>query len=72
MHSRRTSLVPVLLLALGIVPVVASLVRLAGLMSGQATVEAARFFENPLPVTIHLLAVIPYSLLGAWLFAPAP
>lgn len=71
MHSRRTMLVPVLLLGLGIVPVVAGLARLAGLMTGQASADDTRFFEHPLPVTIHLLAVIPYSMLGALQFAPA-
>jgi hypothetical protein len=40
-------------------------------MTGQASADAARFFENPLPVTLHILAVIPYSLLGALQFAPA-
>jgi hypothetical protein len=43
----------------------------AGLMTGQAPPEDARFFENPLPVMLHILAVIPYSLLGALQFAPA-
>ncbi len=66
-----TLLVPASLLALGIVPVVAGLVRLAGLMTGQAPADDARFFANPLPVTLHILAVIPYSLLGALQFAPA-
>jgi hypothetical protein len=67
----RTHLVPATLLALGIVPVVAGLVRLAGLMTGQASADDARFFEDPLPVTLHILSVIPYSLLGALQFAPA-
>jgi hypothetical protein len=40
-------------------------------MISQASADDARFFENPLPVTIHILAVIPYSLLGALQFAPA-
>ena len=47
------------LLALAGVPVVAGLVRLAGLMAGQASADAARFFDHPLPVTLHILAVIP-------------
>jgi hypothetical protein len=67
----RTLLVPASLLTLGIVPVVAGLVRLAGLMTGQASADDARFFEHPLPVTLHILAVIPYSLLGVLQFAPA-
>jgi hypothetical protein len=73
-HTRqtvRTLLVPASLLAIGIVPVVAGVLRLAGLMSGQAHADDARFFDNPLPVTLHILAVIPYSLLGALQFAPA-
>ncbi|MEQ1757006.1 MAG: DUF2306 domain-containing protein [Vicinamibacterales bacterium] len=70
-QTLRILLVPASLLALGIVPVVAGLVRLAGLMTGQASADAARFFEDPLPVALHILAVIPYSLLGALQFAPA-
>jgi len=71
MQTLRILLVPSSLLTLGGVPVVAGLVRLAGLMTGQASADDARFFEHPLPVTIHILAVIPYSLLGALQFAPA-
>jgi hypothetical protein len=67
----RPLLVPASLLALAIVPVLAGLVRLADLMAGQAPAADARFFENPLPITLHILAVIPYSLLGALQFAPA-
>jgi len=60
----RPLLVPASLLALAIVPVLAGLLRLAGLMVGQAPAADARFFENPLPITLHILSVIPYSLLG--------
>ena len=67
----RTLLVPASLLAVGIVPVVAGLARLDGLVTGQATADDARFFDNPLPVTLHILAVIPCSLLGALQFVPA-
>ena len=69
--TRRPVLVPASLLALAIVPVVAGVVRLAGLVTGQASAADARFFEYPLPVTLHILAVIPYSVLGALQFAPA-
>lgn len=67
----RAPFVPSMLITLGIVPVVAGLMRLAGLMTGQGSVEDARFFEQPVPVTLHMLAVIPYALLGALQFAPA-
>jgi hypothetical protein len=70
-QTMRTLLVPASLLALATVPVVAGLVRLAGLMTGQASADDGRFFEHPLPVTLHILAVIPYALLGALQFAPA-
>lgn len=69
--AMRTLLLPASLLALGIVPVVAGVVRLAGLASRQVAAADVRFLENPLPVTLHLLAVIPYALLGALQFAPA-
>jgi hypothetical protein len=71
MQNLRTLLVPASLVALAIVPVAAGLARLAGLMTGRGSADAARFFEHPLPVTVHILAVIPYSLLGALQFAPA-
>jgi uncharacterized membrane protein len=70
MKTTRTLLVPALLLALGIVPVTAGAMRLAGLLAGQASASDTRFFEHPLPITLHILAVIPYSLLGALQFAP--
>lgn len=70
MQTWRSLRVPAALLALGIVPAIAGLVRLAGLMAGRASADDARFFEQPLPITIHILAVIPYALLGALQFAP--
>jgi len=71
LNRRRALVVPVLLLALGIVPVVAGVARLANLASGDATGEGARFLASPLPVTLHILTVIPYSLLGVLQFVPA-
>lgn len=70
-NSRRAIMVAALLVALSVVPVVAGIARLAALLSGEPTAETARFFAAPLPVTLHLLAVIPYSLLGALQFVPA-
>jgi len=71
--SRRFEwLAPVLLIALGIVPSVAGTARLAELAGGGAVTEAnARFFAAPLPVILHVLAAIPFALVGALLFAPA-
>lgn len=64
--------IPGLLILLSLVPVAAGVARLAEL-AGDAdiTTANARFISMPLPVTLHLVAVIPYSILGAFQFAPA-
>jgi uncharacterized membrane protein len=69
--ARRTEwLVPAGLLLLSVVPAVAGTARLAELAGGAAvTPENARFVAMPLPVVLHILAVIPYSILGAFQFA---
>lgn len=70
--SRRADwLVPMLLIILGLVPALAGTARLTELARGaEVTAANARFFEMPLPVILHILAVIPYSLLGALQFSP--
>lgn len=61
---------PSFLLLLAAVPVVAGIARLVELAGGgEVTAANARFFAHPLPVVIHLLAVIPYTLLGALQFS---
>ncbi len=65
-----TLLMPASLTALATVPVIAGLVRLAGLVSGQAHAADVRFLEYPLPVALHIAAVIPYSLLAPLQFVP--
>lgn len=63
--------VPAALVALGIVPAIAGTVRVAALAAGvPATPETARFVHAPLPVLLHIIAVVPYALLGALQFAP--
>lgn len=63
---------PGMLILLGLVPVAAGMARLAELALGAQITEAnGRFFAAPLPVVLHILAVIPYSILGAFQFAPA-
>lgn len=72
MKSPRTNVViPALLILLSVVPAVAGTARLYSLASGHATAADARFFDSPLPVVLHVLAVVPYSILGAFQFAPA-
>jgi uncharacterized membrane protein len=61
-----------MLVVLSLAPAAAGTARLVELASGAAITAAnARFFATPLPVVLHVLAVIPYSLLGAFLFVPA-
>jgi hypothetical protein len=60
-----------MLIVLSFVPAVAGMVRLAELAGGgEITPANARFFAVPLPVVLHILAVIPYSIIGAFQFAP--
>ena len=71
--SRRADWgVPALLILLSLVPAAAGTARLAELGRGAAvTASNARFLAQPLPVVLHVLAVIPFSILGALQFSPA-
>ena len=63
--------VPALLILLSLVPAVAGTARLAQLAGGaEVTTANARFFAQPIPVVLHILAVIPFSMLGALQFSP--
>jgi uncharacterized membrane protein len=69
--SRRSDwMVPALLVLLSLVPATAGTARLAQ-MAGDApvTAENARFFAQPIPVVLHILAVIPYTIVGAFQFS---
>lgn len=70
--SRRSEwMTPASLILLSLVPAIAGTVRLAELATGATVTDAnARFFGSPLPVVLHVLAVIPYCVLGAFQFAP--
>jgi uncharacterized membrane protein len=70
--GRSELLVPAALILLSLVPAIAGTARLAELVRGAAVTAAnARFHAQPLPVVLHILAVIPYSIVGALQFAPA-
>lgn len=73
MSARRSEwLVPALLVLLSAVPALAGMARLTELaQGGEVTPANARFFARPLPVVLHIVSVIPYSVLGALQFAPA-
>ena len=62
--------VPALLILLSLVPAIAGTARLAELRRGaEVTPANARFFAQPIPVVLHILSVIPFSLLGAFQFS---
>ena len=70
-RSRSDWAVPAALILLSLVPAIAGTARLTGLARGvPITSENARFFAQPLPVVLHVLAVIPFSMLGAFQFSP--
>lgn len=65
--TRSDWLIPAALVALGVVPILAGIHRLGQLAGGaEITPANARFFAAPLPVVVHILAVIPFALLGAF------
>lgn len=69
--SRSDWLIPAGLVALSVVPAAAGVVRLSELAGGATITPAnARFFAAPLPVVVHIFAVIVYALLGAFQFSP--
>jgi uncharacterized membrane protein len=73
MRSNRSGwLVPTALVALSLVPAVAGTIRVTELATGAAvTPETARFHAVPLPLVLHILTAVPFSILGAFQFAPA-
>jgi hypothetical protein len=59
------------LLVLSFIPVVAGAARVHQLASGaEITPENARFFAMPLPVVLHIMSSVAFSVLGAFQFAP--
>ncbi|MCB9464471.1 MAG: DUF2306 domain-containing protein [Candidatus Eisenbacteria bacterium] len=70
-NRRSEWVVPALLVLLSLVPAIAGTVRLVDLgLGAEVTERNARFFASPLPVALHILAVVPYSILGAFQFSP--
>jgi uncharacterized membrane protein len=71
MRSPRAEwMVPAGLVALSLVPALAGTARLVQLAGSAAvTAENARFFAQPWPIALHVAAVIPYSIVGAFQFA---
>ena len=70
--KRSDWVVPLLLILLSVVPAIGGVVRMADLGPGHPiTPGNARFHASPLPIALHVVTVIPFSLLGALQFTPA-
>lgn len=64
-------LIPTGLLALAFIPIAAGVFRMTRLIGGAAiTPQNARFFAAPIPVTLHILSVTMFSIIGAFQFSP--
>ena len=69
-RPRSDRLIPALLIAVSLVPALAGTARLVQLGSGEMTPDNARFFAAPLPVILHIVPAIVYSIVGAFQFSP--
>src|SRR5438270_14002814 len=71
-NAATQCLPPVGLIALSLIPVLAGAFRLNELIgSPEITANNARFVASPIPVTVHIVSVTLYSLLGAFQFVPS-
>lgn len=69
--NRADWLIPAGLIALALVPLVNSGLRLDMLArGGPVTPESARFFSAPIPIVLHIVTAMSFALLGAFQFSP--
>lgn len=70
-RARADWLVPAGLVLLSLLPALAGSARLHELATGaELTEQNARFLAAPLPVGIHIVSAVLYSILGAFQFSP--
>ena len=69
-RSRSDRLIPALLIMLSLVPALAGTGRLVQLGSGEMNADNARFFAAPIPVILHIIPAVLYSVVGAFQFSP--
>jgi uncharacterized membrane protein len=64
-------LIPAGLIVLSLLPSIAGSARVVQLATGaEITPENARFFASPVPVILHIVGAVIFSILGAVQFAP--
>ncbi|MEU7849048.1 DUF2306 domain-containing protein [Micromonospora parva] len=62
---------PAALILLGLIPMLAGAGRLTELGTGpEVTAANARFVADPLPVVLHIVGAVVYTILGAFQFVP--
>jgi hypothetical protein len=61
---------PLALLALTAIPAVAGMFRLAEVAGGAVTEENARFLARPVPLVLHIVTSVLFSVVGALQFSP--
>lgn len=66
--TKKDFVVPGMLVALSVVPVLGGIARLTSL-SAPATAESARFVAAPAPVVLHIAGATLYAVLGAFQFS---
>lgn len=63
---------PAALILLGLIPIIAGAARLTELGTGpEVTPANARFVADPLPVVLHIVGAVVYTILGAFQFVPS-
>ena len=72
MHSTKSDwLIPGALVALSLLPALAGIMRFVEVAGGAVVTPAnARFLAAPVPVLLHIPAVVLFSVLGAFQFSP--
>jgi uncharacterized membrane protein len=69
--TRVIWLIPTGLILLALIPIVSGSLRLTQLFGGPAVVPAAsRFADSPIPVVLHIISAIVFSIVGAFQFLP--
>lgn len=68
--SRSDRLIPAFLIMLALVPALAGAGRLVQLGTGDITPDNLRFFAAPIPIILHIVPAIAYSIVGAFQFSP--
>lgn len=70
-RAKSDWMIPAALLVLALMPALGGTTRLAQLATGaEVTPANARFFAAPVPIVLHVVAAIVYSILGAFQFSP--